>query len=113
MQFTGGEESSPIFLRMEHNLKELQSLREPQFNAAKRWWTAAIISRLLVVAVSVVSVFATQFVTTLALLAGGFTVLYTMLQWRSDSLRSTADSILRRTEFADGLRMENHRQRII
>ncbi len=88
---------------MEHNLQELQALRKPQFDAAKRWWTFAVGARLLAVGVSVVSIFVPQFVGLLALTAGILTIAYSLLKWRADVLHGTAEAILRQIEYSDGL----------
>lgn len=81
----------------------LRSLVEAQFAAAKRWWGGATVCRLAVVIVGIISALVSAYAAWFGLGVALLTVAYVLLQWHSDHLRNTAESVLRKLEMYDGL----------
>lgn len=81
----------------------LRSLVEAQFAVAKRWWGSAAICRLAVVIVGVISALVNAYAAWFGLAVALLIVAYVLMQWHSDHLRNTAESILRKLEMYDGL----------
>lgn len=94
--------SSPT---LDSEAKESISIRllmAAQFDEAKRWWLWANVSRLLVVIVTVFSLFWKEWLDWIWLLPAGLTVTHSLSQWRADTLQGKADAITRKLEFQDG-----------
>lgn len=70
---------------------------------SKRWWGAALICQGLIVAINFFITFANVWVQPAALVAGLLAIIYTLIQWRSDSFKRTSDSVKRKSELSDGL----------
>lgn len=81
----------------------LRHLMQAQFNAAKRWWTAANLCRMAVLGIGIISILTNVWAEWLGLLAAALTIGHSLLLWNSDALRDTAEGLLRKIEMQDGL----------
>ncbi|MCY4081869.1 MAG: hypothetical protein OXF54_16625 [Caldilineaceae bacterium] len=94
--------SSPTLGSVAKESISIRLLMAAQFDEAKRWWLWANVSRLLVVIVTVISLFWKEWLDWIWLLPAGFTVTHSLLQWRADTLQGKADAITRQLELQDG-----------
>ena len=91
---SNSESEEPVSVRL---------LMQAQFDEAKRWWFWANLLRLLVAAITITSLFRTDWLDWIWALPAALTVAYNFSQWRADALQSKAEAFKRKLEFQDGL----------
>lgn len=84
------------------NLKhDLRTLCQAYFELAKRWMIAAILSKILIFTIGIITVFWPVFPTFSPFIVIILSIASDLFSWRSDIIKGTAESLLRKLDFWD------------
>jgi hypothetical protein len=83
-----------------------RKLSKAYFTLAKRWWGAALLCKLILIAVGALAVWFSVLSRLTPFVVFILTIVSECLVWRSDKLKGTAEELLRKLDFRDSLGWE-------